>query len=337
VVPKKGSESLGYIRYVPGKSATLKAIILAVILLLTLAGLPGCDSTQTSDRGQVGSFLQQGLYEECPPSAGARCLERLKQIAAGGFTLVLNYGQLYGSAAQELAYARQAQALGMKIIWAMHNPAFREGSDARRVYPDLAATCQCSDNSGFIKYIVRLVKDLPATWGYYVGDEVSVGDHAKVKAVAELVHQIDSSHPRLYIAGSDPITLGSTLSPFTDVADILGADYYPIGRNEPIDATAAVAGAVQELATAVSKQSAMVLQSFSWAEYPESRVCSPLPYCAPFPTSDEMRRLRELVLANSHPILLLWYSYFDILRSDHPADHWHDLIAAAGTSAPPTG
>jgi hypothetical protein len=42
-----------------------------------------------------------------------------------------------------------------------------------------------------------------------------------------------------------------------------------------------------------------------------------------------MRQMYNLVLRNAHPRLILWYSYFDIARSDNPATHWTDLVQAA--------
>jgi len=36
-----------------------------------------------------------------------------------------------------------------------------------------------------------------------------------------------------------------------------------------------------------------------------------------------------MLLENSHPVFILWYSYFDILKSSDPAGHWADLVAAA--------
>ena len=45
----------------------------------------------------------QGLYESCAPSE-ASCLTRLDKMAAAGFTLVLNYAQEKGNAAEQIAY-----------------------------------------------------------------------------------------------------------------------------------------------------------------------------------------------------------------------------------------
>jgi hypothetical protein len=42
-----------------------------------------------------------------------------------------------------------------------------------------------------------------------------------------------------------------------------------------------------------------------------------------------MRSMRDLALSNMHPRLLLWYSYFDVLRSDNPTKNWANLANAA--------
>ena len=275
------------------------------------------------------SLPPQGLYEGCAPHRNAsRCLDRLKMMAAAGFKLVLNYDQLYGTSDQQLAYAEQAHSLGMKVIWDMSYPVFWNGTNLLSYYKELAATCNCSDNRGFIRYVVNLVRDLPATWGYYVGDELPRADHAKVKPFSDLVHQLDPSHPRLYVGIGSPN--GSNLDPFVDIAEVIGADYYPIGTpTEELSKVGAVARITQFIAGQNKKQSVMVLQAFSAAEYPRQYwSCSPFPACTRYPTEPEMRQMLDLTLQNSRPPFVLWYSYFDILRSDNPALRWSNLVAA---------
>ena len=200
----------------------------------------------------------------------------------------------------------------------------------------VGATCNCSDNTGFITYFINLVKNLPGTWGYYVGDEVDPGNHRKLKAFTDLVKQIDPMHPRLFVGCGQCENSGSSyteaLIPMVDTTDVVGLDYYPVGADYvPIANTGKAANAVQTVANQYGKDSAMVLQSFSLAEYKE-HTCSSWPSCALFPTYDQMRLMRDLTLRNSHPRLVLWYSYFDILKSDNPSAHWADLVAAAGAN-----
>ncbi len=305
------------------------------VLQLSPTPMPtlGSTATPTVTGGANAPSDGQGVYESCLPGDAA-CLAHLNIMASKGFKLVLNYSQLWASDTQEIAYADRAQALGMKVIWAMNDPAFRNGTDLRSYYSGLASTCNCSDNAGFIRYVVNLVKDLPGTWGYYIGDEVDSSNQAQVKAFSDLVHQADLFHPRLFIGSSAlPAGVSSVLSPFADTADVLGLDYYPVGRTDipnalrtdipnAVNATAQIAKGMQAVDDQTDKQSAMVLQAISLGEYPQfSYTCRPYPSCVPYPTVDQMNLMYNLTMQNAHPRLVLWYSYFDILRSDNPAQH----------------
>lgn len=276
--------------------------------------------------------LMQGLYESCPLENGTECLNHLDQMATSGFTFVLNYDQLYGSAEQEAAYAKKAQLLGMKVMWGMSDPAFWNGTYLPGYFKTLARTCACSDNTSFIRYVVNLVKPFPGTWGYYIGDEVKSSDHDRFKVFSDLIKQLDPAHPRLYISGEDSSSMGANLKPFTDSADFVGSDIYPVSTSQSLEAAGAISHAIQMVADQSHKPSVMTLQSFSWSEYPKnSWVCSPFPYCAHFPSRDDMRYMRDLVMNNAHPQILLWYSYFDIFRSDNPTVHWNNLVSALST------
>jgi len=315
------------------KTSTLPEILAFFILSAII--LSGCSNINQGRHKQPKKPIYpgiQGLYESCEPDRGSFCLDRLKQMASAGFTLVVNYEQLYGTAEQELAYANQARSLGMKVIWNMSDPAFWNGTDLLSYYSDLAATCACSDNKGFIRYCVSLVKDLPATWGYYVGDEVKRSDYAKMKKFADFVRQLDPSHPRLIIAGENPPTMGANLKTLVDTAEFIGDDIYPVGTSEPITTVGSVAHSLQTFADQNGKKSVIVLQAMSWSQYPQSRwVCSPFPGCARFPTEPELRQMRDLALDNARPEFLLWYSYFDIFQSRDAAKRWSELIKAIGT------
>lgn len=277
----------------------------------------------------------QGIYEACSPLISEiACLDRLKRIAASGFKLVLNYDQLYATAKQEITYATQANSLGMKVIWAMNASAFWDGSDARHTYSSLAATCRCTNNAGFIRYIIDLVKDLPATWGYYIGDEVDPSNRHQLKAFTDLVRQVDPAHPRLFVGGAEFASgEAARLTPFIDTTDVLGVDYYPVGRTDipnALRATGAIAHAVQAIADQYHKQMVVVLQAQSLGEYPGNEyLCHPFPGCLPYPTQAQMRLMRDLVLENAHPAFILWYSYFDILKSQNPSAQFTALVDAA--------
>jgi hypothetical protein len=268
-------------------------------------------------------FDGYGLYESCSPTTSKDCLSHLNVMAAAGFKLVINYGEMYGDASFQQAYLDRAQSVGMKVIVGLSNPTFYNGKDLRSHFPALAKTCNCTNNHSFIQYVVNLVKNHPAVWGYYIGDEVEPGDHDRMKsALADVVHQLDPKHPRLFIdtPGRSTATWRGN-SPFFDTADVIGSDFYPV-RGDPsdypaIDQAGDVASGVQEYADTYKKDSAIVLQAFSYSQYTIPGT--------PYPTASQMESMLSQTLANAHPRIILWYSYDDTMAYSNAAQHWNDL------------
>ena len=320
---------------------------------------------------KAGPAEGYGLYEACSPDNGQRCLDRLHEMGAAGFKLVVNYNQLYGSREEILAYADAAHVSGLKIIWNLKEPSWwcprgfvdaasaerpcvptpgaaTTPADARAQYPSLASDCAaagpCGTREAFLAYVVNLVKDLPATWGYYVGDEPPVHHHADLLAHSERVRTLDPHHQRLLVAWGDPDTLETKLAPFHDTADVLASDHYPVGapstQTDPILQLDASTRATEALARRHGKRYAMVLQSFDWASYPQSEAARA--GSTRWPTREEMRRMRDIAISGSSPpSLVLWYSYYDLQSSEDPASHWRDLTWATfgpepAAAAPPS-
>jgi hypothetical protein len=289
-----------------------------------------CLAVAFSARAAEGATLpSQGLYEACDQAgSGDECLAHLDRMRAGGFTLVLNYRIWWASASELQRYADRAQALGMKIIWPFDSPMWRLGGDLRGRYPQLAATCGCSDDESFRRYVVDLVSRMPATWGYYVGDEVPDAEHAHAKALADKIKAWDPIHPRLMIASESPYTGGRPTAAMADTADVLGGDFYPIGT-DPIESMATVASNVAAVGQQQGKPVAMVLQAMSWELYPDHNATF-----RRWPTADEIRTMRDLALEHGRPSLLLWYSYFDVASSPDAERHWADLLTGAFAPLP---
>ena len=278
------------------------------------------------------TFDGYGLYESCSPKNAAMCLSHLNDMAAAGFKLVIDYDELYGDASFQTAYLDRAQSVGMKVIVALSNPAFYDGTDVTSQFPALAQTCDCTDNHGFIRYVVNVVKNHPAVWGYYIGDEVDPSDHGAMKrALADVVHQLDPTHPRLFIDNAGESTsVWHGNSPFFDTAEVIGTDFYPL-RGETsdyptIDQAGAVASGIQAYADVHKEGSAIVLQAFSYSEYDTPG--------APYPTAKQMQSMLSQTLAHSHPRIILWYSYYDTMASDNPTQHWDDLKAIIARNMP---
>lgn len=267
---------------------------------------------------------RQGVYEYCSLSqTPADCIARLRKIAGGGFTAVLNYRQLAASGHLLLRYARVADRLGVKIVWPLKDAVWRRGGgNPATAFPALAASCGCDTRAALLTWFVRRVRDLPATWGYYIGDETSPASAEAVRGLSQRIDSLDPRHPRLFIAqGLNP---GRDLAPFAPAADVLGVDWYPVGFDLPLSTVSTVNAKAARIAGEAGKSTAAVLQSFNWDQYPD--VGAP---GSGWPTRTQMRRMRDLAIGAAHPKLLLWYSFFDVERSPDPARHWRDLRLAA--------
>src|SRR5260370_3153467 len=318
-------------------SLLLIIIVLASALIVHIAQIRTstprpAEPLNTPSASSSTPFDGYGIYESCSPSNSADCLYHLNTMAAAGFKLVINYGELYGNASFQQAYLDRAQSVGMKVILALNNPTFYNGKDLSSKFPALADTCNCTDNHGFIEYVVNLVKNHPALWGYYVGDEVDPGYHDELKSqLADVVHQLDPKHPRLFIDTAGHATaVWHGDSPFSDIAEVIGSDFYPVRENSPdypaIDQTAEIASCIQSYADANREDGAIVLQAYSRSEYGISGE--------PYPTANQMESVLSQTLANSHPRIILWYSYYDTMSYGNSTQHWNDLKSTIARHMP---
>ena len=252
-------------------------------------------------------------------------------MAAAGLKLVINYDQLYGSETFQKDYLAKAQAVGMKVIIPLSNPAFYDGTDLDKEFPDLSQDCNCSNNQGFITYVVNLVKQNPAVWGYYIGDEVDPNDHTKMKDnLADVVHDLDPNHPRLFIDNpGHQISVWRENSPFADTAEVIGSDFYPIRDTSPgyptIEQTDQVVSGIQAYADQHKEGSAIVLQAFSYSNYNIPNI--------PYPTANQMQYMLAQTLVNSHPRIVFWYSFYDTMTSGSASiQHWDTLKSMISSS-----
>jgi hypothetical protein len=298
------------------------------------------EPTSTAIPPKPISLPPQGLYDSCVPDE-ADCMDHLNTLADKGFTLILNYGQLYGTSASQIAYADRAQSLGMKVIWCIQYRPERPDDWMISKYTELASESQCAQNDCLIRYFINLVKNHPATWGYYVADEVAPTEYTKIKEWTDLVKELDPNHPRLFVtAGSnDPMEQYYRFHSYMgDLVDVFGPDYYPYGYIDAGDNlsrfTGAAANHAQYWADKLNKESAIVLQAFSQIRYATTPLCMPWPTCAPFPSYEQMKAQRDQVLLNSQPSIILWWTYADILETKDPTQHLEDLAAAAFAPLP---
>lgn len=322
----------------------LAAILLSIFALLVAAkiGFPLYQQTpvlpQTTSSTSVPEY---GMFEGCAPRS-ASCLTHLTTIRQGGFTSVLNYSFFMGSPDDIRAYADRAVQLHMHLIVSFAEPNLRNGTPDTLAgqFPETWQACQCTTRQAFIRFLVTLVKQLPARsiWGYYLADEPSRSDLSAVIDLSNSIHRLDPSRPRMLIVNSDD-TLGVFAQ--SSLLSMIGRDYYPIGRSadraSSIQSVTPVAQKLQEVATNAGLQSAIVLQAFSLAQRainpddPYTQICQQTQQCT-FPTTAEMRQMRDLALHSAPVSLILWYSYpyLTAPRADNPALRWQSLVDACG-------
>ena len=302
---------------IPGPRHRVRAALLALLGCLALLTLWG--PTQAK-----AALPPQGVYDQCAP-ATQDCATNLKMIADAGFSYVLNYTAWYGSADQVREYADEAQAVGLKVIWPLNDHAWRDGTDLRSHYEYLGPDCPCSTNAQFKRWALGLVKDHPATWGFYVGDELAptAANVSQTHALEQEVKSIAPGKPTMYVTiPNDSGVLTSQLQPFRDVADYVGADYYPVGKTSNLDRVSNYASETRETAAAAGTNPIFVLQAFSWDSYDSSMADR-------FPTRSEMQQMRDQAIGSGNPQMLLWYAFNDVMRSSNPTGNWSAVQAAA--------
>jgi hypothetical protein len=292
-----------------------------------------CVAALLSHNATASALPPQGVYDGCAPggdpAAGqglSACVSRLQQLRAEGFTIVLDYSSLYGSSDEVRQYAAAAASLGIKLIWPLHHPALRAGTGAQ-AYLQLARECGCQSTAELVRYIVSVVKDLPATYMYYVGDEVPNDQHAGVRQVSDLIHALDPAHPRFYVTFGSNVA-GQSLSAFTDTADVLGGDSYPIEVGGDPSTVAGDTRTTARIAAAAERPYAMVLQAFCFCQEGHTG--------ARYPSRDDYRRMLGAALTSGRPSFVLWWAYYRLLQSDDPAARVNDFVSAVfGERWPP--
>jgi hypothetical protein len=266
--------------------------------------------------GLSGPPPPQGIYEGCSPGAVPdECVEHLEQISDAGFKYVVNYSAWYGTPQAVVEYAEAASRLGLQLIWPLNHQVWRGEGSLSENYSKLSES-RAMSNPEFISLAVNLVKDLPATWGFYIGDELATDDVSETETLSGEVEALAPDKEQLYVARPGV----QMLKPFLKISDVAGADVYPIGSRDPrVWRSARLTG---EVTAEAGVGTAMVLQAFSWSQYN--------PRSAPaFPSREQMRSMRDEAVRCSDPSMILWYSYQDIERSDAPEKHWEDLVSAA--------
>ncbi len=342
-LPVQSDENGNYtVDLMTSASAGVADVLDAHPLLYVRTSIPGSSSFSEAS---VITTIPQAIYQDCnldgqscSGPAGDTAISQLDKIAAANFSGVLNYSVFWGTKEELLAYAAHAHARHLKIMWTFNDPDFAKYSDKSgkyliHDYSEISASCGCSTNRGFLGYLVNLVKDLPATYGYSIADEPMPDTAANVHNLYNIIRALDSKHPQMVNATWDDATnpslanLRKYLGPFS-FADILGGDYYPIGTGAPASDTATAASDVHTIATTYGKAAEMALQAFNWGQYPGDGVCSGS-QCT-YPTTRQLQTMLRDAATEAKPKIIFWYDYWDTVN----AGEWTNFVRAVNPQRP---
>jgi hypothetical protein len=273
---------------------------LAVALLIALA-------TPTESTARFYGVYDSFTYASTPKKRLFKTdHERFSAMRSAGLNTVLNYATFRMSIKENLRYAWAAQQHGIRVLWALH---------------------YYGSHGPGLKWKLRLVnrtKALPATLGYYVGDEVMFGTD-EARRMEELTTRIENRTKKktLYTAKPNP----AEVTPFAGWTDWLAVDPYPVGYPAGAGGTAAEeVGAAMSWAAGAVRPSALAvaLQLFSWSYY---RGVEEHGVKARWPTPkevDSMRRAAE----GAWPKVVLWFSFYNVTdrrRARRSLAYWNSV------------
>ena len=272
---------------------------------------------------------REGIFEDCPlDTQMLTCLQRLVTMHQGGIQVVVMSAN--NTSLTSLAtYALGAQVLGMQVMWEISNPGWWEqpltSTAMSSVFPSFAAACHCEDNEPLLGYLIRWLAALPATYGYYAADDsmLSAGDQPGMATYVSHIKAADPMHT-LMIGANDY----AQAQQYQGMADLIGTEIYPVttaslmpaSTNQSMwNSVAYTAQSAQQLASSEGRQSAFILQAFTWGDNLSDGetmgVCSPADTTLScynqleYPTAADQLQLRNEVLQHSHPSLILWWSF----------------------------
>ena len=278
------------------------------------------------------SLPPQGTFENCGLDMELQtCLQRLQVMHGGGVQVVVI--PAWGVSLSSLStYADTAHALGMSVMWMTAGPGpfwwqgASSGTDMAGFFSAFASACGCNQNGPLLAYTIQWLSQLPGTYGYYAADDsmLSAGDQAALAQYVAQIKQQDPNHTVMISSAGE-----SQTTEYQQIPDVIGTEMYPVttdslmpvGANQDMwDSIAQWANDAQQSADSAGKQSAFILQAFTWGDNlgdgEAIGACSPSDTpasCAAklrYPNSSEQLQLRNEALSHAHPKLIIWYSFY---------------------------
>jgi hypothetical protein len=192
---------------------------------------------------------------------------------------------------------------------------------------------------------------------------IGPNDQAGISSYVAQIKQADPSRPVMLGAAN-----GDQRHRYQGIVDLAAQEFYPVSTspllpanaNQPTwDSIDQAAADSQSTADQAGKASAVILQAFTWGDNVDDGsaigVCSSADTTAScnaklrYPSGAEQLALRNAVLRNAHPQLILWYSfqgtygyaqdpgpYYAAPSPAEAASRWAGLSAAI-QAPPPSG
>ncbi len=334
-----------------------------LLVAIALAGsmsfvLAGAQSASAASR-----LPAEGVFENCTLSSQLpTCIQRLGVMSHGGLKVVVIGAS--GAPLTDLAqYAAAAHSHGMSVMWELDAGTTDWWSDPASstvmsgYYPVFAAACGCRDNGQLLAYMVKWLGGLGGTYGYYAADDgmLSPGDERQMAAYVQAIKAQDPSHTVMIGSGDETQT-----KDYQAISDVMGNEIYPV-TNGSVDwsGVAQEASDDQRIANQSGKQSAFILQAFTWGDNLSDGqaigACTANDTRAScyaklnYPTASQQLKLRNEILTHADPKLILWWSFFgtagDVTgdtssifpTGNNAASRWQGLAAAIHAPAPPVG
>lgn len=310
----------------------------------------------------------QGIFENCSlDTQMTTCIQRLTVMHQGGLQVAV-ISATEGSPASLQTYATAARIVGMSVMWELSDPRWWQdpstSTSMATTYPGFATACGCNQNGALLAYVVRWLGALPATYGYYAADDsvLAPGDQGNVAGYVAEIKQQDPVHT-VMIGSADE----SQTATYQGIADVIGNDIYPVtdsslmpvsANQDTWDEVGQEASDDQQTADRAGKQSAFILQAFTWGDNLSDGQtiggCSATDTQAScygrlrYPSPGDQLELRNEMLLHAHPTLILWWSfpgtYGDVTGNTYSiyptgaeaTARWNGLAAAVQAPFPST-
>jgi hypothetical protein len=301
-------------------------VILAMLQLGTVAS-PAASAAP--GRAPAGTLPPEGVFESCSLDTEMQtCVRRLQAMHQGGMQVVVI--PAWAESLDSLrTYAAEAESLGMSVMWELSNPTWWRdpptSTGAAGTFSAFAQACECNQNGPLLAFTIGWLGQLPGTYGYYAADDsmLAPGDQSGVAWYVAQIKQQDPAHTVMIGAYGQ-----QQQSAYQGISDVIGTELYPVttGSLTPVsanqstwDSIAGSAAQAQRAADAAGDSSAFILQAFTWGDSlgdgEAIGACSPSDTqqsCndkLAYPTASDQLQLRNEVLLNAHPQLILWWSF----------------------------